>query len=306
MALKNMMHTMQDDYPSRIETRAKVQPRLDPVIYPEAETPPLSSCPLSTQQLNDFEKNGYLLLPGLFNSSEVNEFHQAITAIQQDESLKNSPVAITERGNSELRSVFQIHQNHPLFSNVARDPRIVDIARRILGGDVYIHQSRLNFKPGFKGKEFYWHSDFETWHVEDGMPRMRAISCSILLTDNNAKNGALMLMPGSHKEFVSCVGETPENHYETSLQKQEYGIPSNESLQYLSDKYGIDCAEAAAGSVLFFDCNIMHGSNSNITPEPRSNLFFVYNHIDNMVYEPFSLQPPRPEYICSRETIKTL
>ena len=53
------------------------------------------------------------------------------------------------------------------------------IAEQILGSQVYIHQSRVNLKPGFKGKEFYWHSDFETWHIEDGMPRMRALSCSI-------------------------------------------------------------------------------------------------------------------------------
>lgn len=58
--------------------------------------------------------------------------------------------------------------------------------------------------------------------------------------------------------------------------------------------------------MLFFDCNVMHGSNSNITPEPRSNLFYVYNHIDNRVVEPFCGQAPRPEFICSRETIETL
>src|SRR3546814_10756649 len=47
--------------------------------------------------------------------------------------------------------------------------------------------SRLNYKPGFKGKEFYWHSDFETWHVEDGMPQMRALSMSILLAENRSE-----------------------------------------------------------------------------------------------------------------------
>src|SRR3546814_19751740 len=72
----------------------------------------------------------------------------------------------------------------------------------------YIHQSRLNYKPGFKGKEFYWHSDFETWHVEDGMPRMRALSMSVLLAENTPHNGPLMLIPGSHQSFLTCVGET--------------------------------------------------------------------------------------------------
>lgn len=66
------------------------------------------------------------------------------------------------------------------------------------GGDVYIHQSRINDKFGFKGSGFNWHSDLETWHSEDGMPRMRALSASLMLTDNNEFNGPLMLIPGSH------------------------------------------------------------------------------------------------------------
>jgi hypothetical protein len=47
---------------------------------------------------------------------------------------------------------------------------VVGPARQLLGSDVYVHQSRVNFKPGFNGQDFYWHSDFETWHAEDGMP----------------------------------------------------------------------------------------------------------------------------------------
>ncbi len=64
-------------------------------------------------------------------------------------------------------------------------------------------------EPGFKGKGFNWHSDFETWHSEDGMPRMRCLSCSIVMTDNNEFNGPLMLIPSSQKYFIPCVGRTP-------------------------------------------------------------------------------------------------
>ncbi len=247
-----------------------------------------------------------MLIPDLFNAQEVATFLETAEYMRRNTDILTSPQAITEISSGELRSVFQIHENHSGFSEVACDSRITDIARFILGGSIYIHQSRLNLKPCFRGQEFYWHSDFETWHVEDGMPDMRALSCSILLTDNDARNGALMLFPGSHQEFISCAGETPDNHYLNSLKKQEYGVPSDQGLSYLADKYGIDCAEARAGSVLFFDCNTMHGSNSNITPFPRNNLFIVYNHVDNQVGEPFCGKPPRPEFICSRQNIKPI
>jgi len=45
----------------------------------------------------------------------------------------------------------------------------------------------------------------------------------------------------------------------------------------------------------------MHGSNGNITPFPRSNVFFVFNAVSNRVGKPFGNQPPRPDYICTRD-----
>ena len=54
---------------------------------------------------------------------------------------------------------------------------------------------------------------------------MRAVSFSIALTENYTHNGALMIMPGSHRTFVSCVGETPDDYYKTSLKSQNVGTP---------------------------------------------------------------------------------
>lgn len=183
---------------------------------------------------------------------------------------------------------------------------MLNVAREILGGEVYIHQSRINDKPGFNGKEFYWHSDFETWHSEDGMPAMRALSCSILLTDNSEANGPLLLIPGSHRHYVSCIGETPDENYKRSLKKQEIGVPDEGLLRYLADMGGIVSCTGKAGSVVFFDCNAMHGSNSNITPYPRSNVFFVYNSIANKLAQPTGGLTARPEFVATREDIAPL
>src|SRR5690606_6141275 len=105
--------------------------------------------------------------------------------------------------------------------------------------DVYVHQSRINLKPAFRGRDFYWHSDFETWHIEDGMPRMRALSFSIQLTENRSDNGSLMIVPGSHRHFLGCVGRTPERHFEQSLRAQRYGVPDDDALTKLIAEHGI-------------------------------------------------------------------
>jgi len=213
--------------------------------------------------------------------------------------LRGRPERIEEPQSGAVRSVFDFHNFREDLAQICKRPILLDSAEQLLGGEAYIHQSRINFKPAFKGKEFYWHSDFETWHVEDGMPRMKALSCALSLTDNNEFNGALMLVPGSHQTYIYCVGETPAENYKQSLKKQEYGTPSHESLTDLISQYGIDCPKGKAGSVVLFDCNIMHGSNSNISPWSRTNLFFVYNRLDNQLQAPLSGQPSRPDFIAN-------
>ncbi|MBW7460255.1 ectoine hydroxylase, partial [Paenibacillus sepulcri] len=207
---------------------------------------------------------------------------------------------IREPGGTEVRSIFAVHEHNERFKELSANKRLTAIINELLGSQTYIHQSRINFKPGFTGKEFYWHSDFETWHVEDGMPSMRALSCSIALEDNFHFNGPLMVVPGSHKKFVSCVGQTPDDHFKQSLRRQEYGVPDDGSLARLVGEGGIETIVGGIGSIVLFDCNIMHGSNSNITPLPRSNVFMVYNSVENALEKPYSGQAPRPNYIAAR------
>jgi ectoine hydroxylase len=155
--------------------------------------------------------------------------------------------------------------------------------------------------PGFRGRGFYWHSDFETWHAEDGMPTPRACSISIALTDNHPFNGGLMVMPGSHRTFVPCAGATPEDHYKESLREQEIGVPSEVDLTRLAAEHGIAQFTGPAGDALLFDSNIMHGSGNNITPLPRSNIFVVFNSVENTLGAPFGAPRPRPDFIASRD-----
>ncbi len=287
---------MTDLYPSRQAATPQVIPRQDPVVHGRW-TP---DAPLSQAQTEFYERNGYLVLENLFSTDEVAFLQaEAQRLIRKPEGIDPDTI-ITEPSGDEVRSIFAIHGQNALLARLAADHRLAGAASFLLDDEVYLHQSRLNYKPGFEGKEFYWHSDFETWHVEDGMPRMRALSISVLLADNNANNGPLMVMPGSHRTYVACVGETPEDHYRASLKKQEYGVPDHSSLTRLAQTHGIVAPIGPAGTVLMFDCNLMHGSNSNITPDPRSNAFFVYNARANALEAPFGPKVPRPAFIAGR------
>lgn len=288
-----------DPYRSRFESTPRIIDRRDPVVYDAAA--PIKQPPLNAEQLAFYETQGFLFFEHMFSPEEVHYFREELTRLRAEAAAQRRSEVVLEPGGDAVRSVFAVHQTHPVFRRLSRDKRLVTIASQLLGSPVYIHQSRINYKPGFGGKEFYWHSDFETWHMEDGMPRMRAVSCSIALSENNEFNGPLLLIPGSHKSYVLCVGETPENHYLSSLRKQEYGVPDPQSLAHLVERGGMAAPKGAAGSVVFFECNMMHGSNSNITPWPRHNVFVVYNSVENALVKPFCELTPRPEFIASRD-----
>lgn len=294
----------QDPYQSRALISPAILARCEPVVYDREQCP--APAALNAAQRDIYRENGFLLLPELFSTREVAVLFDEMQGMRADFAAAGRDEVIAEPGSGEVRSIFNVHRLNDLFAGLMRDPRVLNVAREILGSEVYIHQSRINYKPGFSGKEFYWHSDFETWHTEDGMPAMRALSCSILLTDNDEHNGPLMLIPGSHRHFISCAGETPDEHYKQSLQKQQCGVPDELLLRYLSDLGGITSCKGRAGSVVFFDCNTMHGSNGNITPYPRSNVFFVYNSIENQLQAPQGGLKPRPEFIAARQDVAAL
>jgi len=290
-----------DPYWSRNESHWEAVDREDPVVWGD-QTSIDSPSRLGSEAIALYEQDGFHHARELFSQAEVVELLAEANRLAEAET-RPKPGVVIEPGSNVVRSLFRLHRTNEMFRAVAHDPRLVDVARQLLGSDVYVHQSRINFKPAFDGKEFFWHSDFETWHIEDGVPRMRAVSVSISLTDNNEFNGPLMVVPQSHWTYVRCVGATPENHFEHSLKKQEYGVPSREAMLQLVDRGGIVAPKGPPGSALFFECNLMHGSVGNLSPYPRTNLFIVYNSVENAVVEPFGDRPPRPEYLAEREVL---
>jgi len=183
---------------------------------------------------------------------------------------------------------------------------IVSCAQQILGGDVYVHQSRLNLQKAFHGTGFSWHSDFETWHSEDGLPKPRATTAVLLMDRNRAVNGSLMVIPGSHRWFVACPGRQESENWKTSLRSQQYGTPGEQELSLLAEAGDVVHCTGEPGDLLLFDNNLLHSSASNRSPWHRRNLFTVFNNVHNQLEPPFYADQPRPEHIGHRKHCATL
>lgn len=298
-----MLSLAREPYPSRAIDEAMLLRRREPVVWGAGPGPDW----LPPGALSRYAEEGFLVLPGLLGKAEVAALQAEMEALRARFAGSDSATVVREPGSDAVRSIFALPAVSAVFARLARHPRLLGFARQVLDSPVYLHQSRLNYKPGLSGKEFWWHSDFETWHVEDGMPAMRALSCSVLLTENNEFNGPLFLIPGSHTTWVGCVGETPADNYKSSLRAQTVGTPPPESLRLLAAQAGgLAAVKGPPGTVLFFDCNLLHGSAGNISPFPRANVFMVYNSVENRLGPPAHGLAPRPEHIAHRRQVEVL
>ncbi|MFD4557853.1 ectoine hydroxylase [Streptomyces sp. NPDC058469] len=294
-----MSTTLTDRYPTRLLSPAPAQAREDPTAWGTA-----ADGPLAADRLDAFDRLGYHTEQSLLTPQEVEALQGEAARLAAHAVLNEDERTVIEEKSQEVRSVFEVHRTSEIFARLTADPRVAGLARQMLGSEVYVHQSRVNYKPGFGGGPFYWHSDFETWHAEDGMPAPRAVSVSIALTENYPYNGSLMIIPGSHRTFVPCVGRTPHDHHRNSLRTNSVavGMPDQDSVSQLAHQAGgIEQFTGPPGSATFFDSNCMHGSNGNITPYPRSNIFIVFNSVDNVLGTPFGAPAPRPPHIASRD-----
>ncbi|WP_277451505.1 ectoine hydroxylase [Janibacter sp. DB-40] len=282
-----------DVYRTRLEARSQIEPRVHPVVW--GADP---SGPLSTEQVLAYDEHGYHTAEGVLSDTDITTCLSEVDSVTSH--LGDDERVVRESTNGEVRSLFDAHRFSDAIAGICAREEIMGVAEQILGDEVYIHQSRVNLKPGFGGGPFYWHSDFETWHAEDGMPAPRALSVSLSLTPNYTTNGALMIVPGSHKHFVSCVGQTPDDYHQQSLTsyRPPVGTPDEDDVSTLAEEHGIDMITGSAGSALYFDSNCLHASAGNISPDPRNNLFVVFNARSNALQAPFAAARHRPEHLA--------
>ncbi|MEH1800102.1 MAG: phytanoyl-CoA dioxygenase family protein [Nostoc sp.] len=262
---------------------------------------------LTEEQLLIYRNQGFLLLSEYFSRTEVEIMKAELSAL----STENSPKKIIEKDGKTVRSLHGSHTTNDVFNCLTRHPFIVEPAMQIVGNQVYIYQFKVNLKAAFTGDIWKWHQDYIYWRKEDGMPKPQVVNAMCLLDDMNEFNGPLFVIPSSHKEeMIDITDHSPRvtntnsnssgesNTWISSFSANLKYSLSQELIADLVSKYGISFIKAAAGSVLFFDSNLVHASSNNISPFGRSTVIITYNSIENI---PLPVQNPRPDFLVSQD-----
>jgi len=230
---------------------------------------------LKEAQIVEYEERGYLLFPSLLDEEEVGSLNRAIPEILN----RPGPEVVREKEDPKMaRLAFGLHVYSEPFKRLSLLSRLVDPVQQLVKDDIYLHQSRLNPKPGFGGgKSWDWHQDFPPWHSIDGMPESRCVMAAVFVDECSAATSPLLVVPGSQRYGL----------LESKLHKDAVGRGyalhhiDHATLRSLANESGIEALIGAAGSVALINCNVLHGSTNNISPWRRAIFYLIYNAVSN-------------------------
>lgn len=246
---------------------------------------------LTAEQHAQFERDGYLFFPGLFQPDEV----QTLTDAVPDLYARREAYNVREKGKDAVRTNFAAHMVSAPFARLARHPRMVGPVQDLLGEQLYMHQFKVNGKMAFEGDVWQWHQDYGTWLNDDMMPTERAMNVAIFLDDVNAFNGPLMFIPGSHKK-----GVVDAKHDLTTTSYPLWTV-DNDLIRQLVERAGgknggIVSPTGPAGSMILFHSCLVHASSSNLSPWNRVSVYLSLCAVSNHIR-----RHKRPEYIAQRD-----
>ena len=241
---------------------------------------------LTAAQMESFHREGYLMLPDLFDAAEaavLAENAEAVYALDREE-------VVREKDSKSARTAFAAHHYNDAFARLGRHPRLVEPVMQLLDGPVYMHQYKVNAKAAFDGDVWQWHQDYGTWARDDLMPEARAMNIAVFIDDVTEFNGPLWVIPRSHREGVYDAGH--------DLDTTSYPLWTLDKAKVaeLAESGGIFSAKGGAGTVLMFYSTLVHASSPNMSPWGRSIVYLSLCHVDNHIR-----QFKRPEWIAHRD-----
>jgi ectoine hydroxylase-related dioxygenase (phytanoyl-CoA dioxygenase family) len=230
---------------------------------------------LTDAQIQFFVENGYLVVPNLIDTAEVEELRQDTVRIARGHYPCESipPVVETQSDDAVLRTILCIHQPHyisPVMEKYVQHPKICGILSQITAahlpywdGSVKCMQSMLFVKPPeFQGQA--WHQDEIYIPTRD----RSLIGAWIALDDATIANGCLWVIPGSHRPGYLYPQRAHDNADEFDFAPESFGFDESAAVP----------VEVPTGSLVFFNGYLLHRSHRN-----RSEVYrrVLVNHYMN-------------------------
>ena len=217
----------------------------------------------SPDELERFEREGYLRLPPFLSEAELDHLVECYAAtverLRSEHALEN----VQSGGDSDDEfQVYQIrtaHLQHPVFRMLIHDTRLLDIVSQLIGPDIRLVHYQGVYKPARTGGAVGWHQDNYYFEVEGN----RTVSMWMALDDATVENGCMWYIPRAHDRVYPH-----EQLWDTAKKKGFYfAIPEGGV-----DDSGAVPVPVERGGLSVHHCLMPHRSLRNGTGRPRRGL----------------------------------
>jgi ectoine hydroxylase-related dioxygenase (phytanoyl-CoA dioxygenase family) len=215
---------------------------------------------LSSDEIDAYHQDGYVIPKGFcFNRSELEKLQAGLDAVL----FKNPTIMPDRLMNTHLNKAKPYRvEGHPVFHWLAHDPRVLSIAESVMGPNLILLFTHLFCKPASSNRSVPWHQDGPFWPVTP----MKSCTIWVALDDVDEGNGAMKIIPGSHKK----------NALEHNLIEDKNSTLNRELPIENVDEQNAELIELKAGQVSVHDIGIIHGSAANASGRRRAGLALRY------------------------------
>ena len=158
------------------------------------------------------------------------------------------------------------HKSHLLFTwlnELIRHPRILDAVEDIIGPDILCWGSSFFIKEQRNPGYVSWHQDSTYW----GLEPPDIITAWVAFTDSTAANGAMRVIPGTHK-----LDQVP--HRDTFAAGNL--LSRGQEVMVDVDERKAAMLELAAGEMSLHHVRLIHGSDPNPSDDRRIGFAIRY------------------------------
>ncbi len=246
---------------------------------------------LTQEQLDAYARDGFIVLPGLFDADEVEAMKLDLRRIQDID----TDHLVREKSGGIAKTIYRVHEEEsptasPVFHAASRAPRLLEPAQQLLDDSaLYIHHTKCNLKTAIDGSVWQWHQDYGTWR-RDGIPTPHMTTALIMLDEPTEMGGCLYFIPGSHVEG------SLDPVFDDATAYKFWVVPKQQLLGIMKRSPEPVPIVGAPGTVVFFDANILHASGHNLSRHDRWQVYVVFNPVDN---RPAEVENARPDYVRS-------
>ncbi|MEO6961320.1 MAG: phytanoyl-CoA dioxygenase family protein [Puia sp.] len=246
---------------------------------------------LSSDQIGAYGKDGYLLVRGFFNESEISKLSGVAV---EDDIIKSNSYDVTDENGKKSKLALWFNPGDDIYGLLSRSERIVHSVDSLLAGsDAVCHfHSKLMQKEPKVGGAWEWHQDYGYWYKNEFLFPDQMISVMVAITTANRENGCLQVIPGSHKMGRVEHGKSGEQ-VGASMRYVELALKTMD-LVYV---------ELNPGDILFFHSNLLHRSDANNSDTSRWSMISCYNRASNIPYNEKSTSCITPLKMVDNERV---